>query len=387
MKILHVIASLSSKYGGPTMACLDMAKAMANRGHDVKIYTTNIDGSGELDVPLDQPVWQDNVEISYFPIQSPRFFSSSFPLAIALKDIVPSCDIVHIHSLYLFHTAVTGFYCRYFGIPYVLCPHGALDPFMYKHHRLRKSIVEFLFDNHNLKNASAVHFTTTDEQQLAQPYILGANSFVVPLGFDIEDYKNLPPVGTFKSQYPNLEGKKIILFFGRLNFKKGIDILVKAFAQVAKVRQDVHLVLAGPDNENYGEQVKKWLEAEGVSHLATFTGMLKGVDKLAVLNDADLFILSSYSENFGISVVEAMICGLPVIISDQVNIWRDVEETKSGRVCPCDPDQFAAKILELLENPELCQQMGMNGKQLIKDRFHWSSVAKSLEHEYKLLIK
>ena len=95
---------------------------------------------------------------------------------------------------------------------------------------------------------------------------------------------------------------------------------MKAFAQVAKVRQDVHLVAAGPENEGYGEQVKKWLESEGICHLTTFTGMLNGVDKLAVLNDADLFILSSYSENYGISVVEAMICELPVIISDQVNI-------------------------------------------------------------------
>jgi glycosyltransferase involved in cell wall biosynthesis len=219
MKILHVIGYFSNKYGGPPKACLDMAKAMVKQGHEVSIYTTNIDYDTELDVPLNQSVWTDDVEIKYFPIQHPRFWFTSIPLAIALKDVIPKFDIVEIHSIYLFHTIVTGFLCRYFGVPYIISPHGTLDPFIYKHHRFRKSIVEFLFDNHNIKNATAVHFTATEEQRLAQPYILGVNSFVVPPGFDIEEYKNIPPKGTFISKYPKLEDKKIILFFGRLNFK------------------------------------------------------------------------------------------------------------------------------------------------------------------------
>jgi glycosyltransferase involved in cell wall biosynthesis len=112
----------------------------------------------------------------------------------------------------------------------------------------------------------------------------------------------MPERGTFRSQYPETNVKKILLFFGRLNFKKGLDILVPAYAQVAKVRKDVLLVIAGPDNEGFGEKLRAWLTKEGVLDRATFTGMLLGEDKLTVLRDADMFVLPSYTENFGVSV-------------------------------------------------------------------------------------
>jgi glycosyltransferase involved in cell wall biosynthesis len=383
MKILYVIANLAARYGGSTTACLDIAQAMAMAGHEVKIYTTNQDGATELDVPINQPVYKNGVEIRYFPIRSPRFWGTSWDLALALRSVISQSDIVHTHSLYLFHGTVTAYFCRQMQIPLVISPHGSLDPYIYKRHRLRKRIMEFCFEHRNIQKAHAIHFITTEEQRLAQSYIFGTKSFVVPLGLNIQDYAR--PATSWRSQYPHLENKKIILFFGRINFKKGLDILVKAFATVARTRSDVHLVIAGPDNEGYAEQVKKWLEEAKLSDRSTFTGLLEGDSKLAALYDSDLFVLPSYSENFGISVVEAMICGLPVIISDQVNIWRAIDTNQAGRVCPCDPDRFAAEILELLAKPELCQQIAKNGVQLVKDRFQWSSIAESMEKEYDTL--
>jgi glycosyltransferase involved in cell wall biosynthesis len=386
MKILYVIANLAARYGGSTTACLDIAQAMAAAGHEVKIYTTNQDGSSELDVPIGQPIFKHGVEIRYFQIQSPRFWGTSWGLANALGQAIPKSDIVHTHSLYLFHGTVTAYFCRQMQVPLVISPHGSLDPYIYKRHRLRKRIMEFIFEHRNLQNANAIHFISQEEQRLAQPYLFDTPSFVVPLGLNIEDYAK-PIVNScrLRSQYPELENKKIVLFFGRINFKKGLDILVKALALVAKQRSDVHLVIAGPDNEGYGDRVKKWLEAEKVSDRTTFTGMLQGHDKLSALYESDLFVLPSYSENFGISVIEAMICGLPVIISDQVNIWRTIETSASGKVCPCDPNVFAAQILELLAKPELCQQLAKNGERLVKEQFQWSSVAESLEKEYDTL--
>lgn len=386
MKILHVIANLAPRYGGPPKACFEIARAVANLGHAVSIYTTNQDGPSELDVPTDQPVFKDGVEIRYFPIQHPRFWVLSIPLACALRKAIREYDVVHIHSLYLFHGIVAAYYCRKYNVPYLIRPHGTLDPFLYKRHRLRKSVMELLFEHRNLRHAAAIHFTTEEEKKLAAPYIFQTPGIVVPLGLDLSEYESLPEQGTFKSRYPETIGKKIVLFFGRLNFKKGLDILVQAFARVAQMRNDVHLVFVGPDNERYGEKVSGWLYRWGVLNRATFTGMLTGEDKLAVLRDADMFVLPSYTENFGISVVEAMACEVPVVISDKVNIWQEVETSGAGRVASCDADHFAEMILELLDSPEAARQMGVKGKALVKERFQWSNVALAMEDAYRSIV-
>lgn len=386
MRILHVISSMAPRYGGPPKACFEMARAVATLGHFVSIYTTNIDGPIELDVPLDRPVVRDGVEIRFFPIQYPRFWATSSRFAWALRKEIRRYDIVHIHNLYLFHSAVAAHYSRKYNVPYLIRPHGTLDPFLYRRHRLRKSIMERLFENRNIRNASAIHFTTDQEKILAEQYTFKTPGIVVPHGLYLEEYKNFPEAGSFRSQYPETVGKSIILYLGRLNFKKGLDILSSAFAKVARRRDDAHLVLSGPDNEGYGEKVRNWLHREGVFDRATFTGMLTGEDKLSILQDADVFALPSYSENFGISVVEAMACGVPVVISDKVNIWREVVAGGAGRVVPCNADRFAEIILDLLDNPEMAKQMGRKGKALVKERFQWSDVALALEDTYRSII-
>ena len=138
--MLHVISSLAPRYGGPSKACWEMARAVAQLGHEVSIYTTNQDGPGELAVPLGQPVRREGVEIRYFPIQPPRFWATSLPLALGLRHKIPASDLVHIHSLYFFHSLVAGHYCRQNAIPYLVRPHGTLDPFIYRRHRWRKRL-------------------------------------------------------------------------------------------------------------------------------------------------------------------------------------------------------------------------------------------------------
>jgi glycosyltransferase involved in cell wall biosynthesis len=386
MKILHVIANLAPRYGGPSKACWEMARAVAQLGHEVSIYTTNQDGTRELPVPLDRPVYRDGVEIRYFPIQAPRFWGTSLPLARGLRQKVPASDLVHIHSLYLFHNLVAGHYCRQYDIPYLMRPQGTLDPFIYRRHRWRKRLMELLFEHRNIRRASALHFTTAEEAELAAPFTFQTPGLVVPLGFDSAEFAVLPEPGQFRVRHPEIGDNRIVLFFGRVNFKKGLDLLVKAFAAVARKQEDVQLVIAGPDNEGWGDKVRSWLSDEGLLGRSTFTGMLLGPEKLAVLRDADMFVLPSYSENFGIAVIEAMAAGLPVIISDKVNIWREVQAGEAGRVIPCDAAALAEQILDLLAQPELARQMGQNGRSLVQERFQWPRIAQNLVAAYAQII-
>jgi glycosyltransferase involved in cell wall biosynthesis len=386
MRILHVIANLAPRYGGPYKVCNEMAAAMASRGHQVKILTTNQDGPGELNVPLDIAIDRNGVQLRFFPIQTPRFWGFSRPLGKALHQTIPQMDIVHIHSMYLYHDMMAAQYCRQFRIPYLIRPHGTLDPYIYKRRRFRKWLMEWLFQNKAIRGASAIHFTSEEEKILASPHTFNSPGIVVPLGIHTEQYQATPPGTLLSTRYPETKDKKIILFFGRVNFKKGLDILAKAFALVAHKRPDVHLVIAGPDNEGYGTQVKEWLREAGILEKTTFTGLLEGTDKLRVLKESALFVLPSYSENFGISVIEAMSAGVPVIISDKVNIWREIEEAGAGLVGPCDSSRFAEMILKLLQNPPLALQMSEKAKDLVKERFEWDRVAVMLERAYESIL-
>lgn len=386
MKILHVIANLAPRYGGPPKACLEMARALARLGNEVHIYTTNQDGNRELFVPTDRVVQQDGVSIRYFPIQHPRFWGTSLPLARALKEKIPDVDIVHIHSLYLFHTAVTALYCDKFQIPYVIRPHGTLDPYIYKRHRFRKMIVDILFQNRVIRRASGIHFITEEEKMLAGKYTYGAPAFVVPLGLDTDEYSCKPAKGILFSRFPELNGKKIILFLGRINFKKGLDILVNAFAAIVREEDDVHLLIAGPDDSGYGKKVVEWLKKENVYCKSTLAGMLQGEEKLEALTYSSVFVLPSYSENFGIAVLEAMACGLPVVVSEKVNLWPTVVAAKAGFVAPCDAEIFSRKILNILNDDNLARQMGMNGIALVRNKFPWHEIACKLLSEYSSLI-
>ena len=386
MKILHVIANLAPRYGGPSKACWEMARGVARLGHQVSIYTTNQDGPGVLPVPTDRPVWRDGVELRYFPIQPPRFWGTSLPLARALGQKIPACDLVHSHSLYLFHNLVTGRLCRRYGTPYLVRPHGTLDPYIHRRHRGRKRFMELLFEDRNLRGAAALHFTTEEEQRLAAPFTFGAPGLVIPLGVDLGEFEPMPEPGRFRAAYPEIGDKKIVLFLGRLNFKKGLDLLARAFGAVGRDRDDVHLALAGPDNDDWEPRVRAWLRQDGVLERTTFTGMLLGPDKLAAFRDAALFVLPSYSENFGIAVIEAMAAGLPVIISDQVNIWREVQAAGAGRVIRCDAGELAAQILDLLDHPETARQMGRQGRAQVEERFQWPGIARRLEAAYSRIV-
>jgi len=386
LKILHVIANLATRYGGPPKACFEMACASARLGNEVHIFTTNQDGDRDLSVPTDRVVQQDGVNIRYFPIQHPRFWGTSLPMARALKKKIPDVEIVHIHSLYLFHAAVTALYCEKFQIPYVIRPHGTLDPYIYKRHRFRKTIVEILFQNRVLRRAAGIHFITEEEKSLGEQYTYGTYGFVVPIGLDIDHYARRPDKGRLFSRFPELSGKKIILFLGRVNFKKGLDILVSAFAAAARERDDVHLLIAGPDDSDYGKKVTAWLKKENVYNKTTLSGMLQGEEKLVALHYSSVFVLPSYSENFGIAVLEAMACGLPVVISEKVNLWPTVVAAKAGLVAPCNADIFSRKILNILNDDTLARQMGVNGKVLVRNKFSWQKIACKLLSVYSSLI-
>jgi glycosyltransferase involved in cell wall biosynthesis len=383
LRILHVISSLAPRYGGPSKVCVELCDELARRGEQVSIFTTDVDGPGRLDVPLDHPVRMGAAEVRYFPVQWPRRFVTSWPLARALREAVPRHDIVHIHSLYLFPSTAAAHYCRRAGVPYLVRPHGTLDPYMFHRHRARKWVYERLFEWRNLERAAALHFTSLEEQELTRPLRLPTPGVVVAPGVHVERYR--PTDGREAAPWGETRGRRVILFLGRLNFKKGLDLLVRAFAELARRRPDVHLVLAGPDDDDYGRAVRGWLAQGGVANRCTFTGMLEGASKLAAFHHAEVFVLPSYSENFGVAVVEAMACGLPVVVSDRVNIWREIAHAGAGRVVSCDAPAVSRGLAAVLDDPAR-DAMGERGRRLVAERFTWAAAGTRMLDAYHEIL-
>jgi glycosyltransferase involved in cell wall biosynthesis len=360
-----------------------MAGAVARRGHEVAIYTTDRALAPGEQAALAARAHGSGVALRMFREQAPRVLATSWPLARALAEAVPRADVVHLHSLYLFHVWAAARLCRRHGVPYLLRPHGTLDPFLWQRHRARKWVMERAFQNRVIRQAAALHFTAAEEMALAAPYAHGAPGIVVPNGLDLSEYADLPSPGGFRARHPAIGGRRIVLFLSRLNFKKGLDLLVPGFAQALQAVPDLHLAIAGPD-DGMRQETERLVAAAGFASRVTFAGMLEHRRKLEAFRDAAMFVLPSYSENFGIAVVEAMACRVPVAISDKVNIWREVRDAGAGVVGPATIGAVAEQIVGLARNPD-APMMGERGRKLVEAKFSWDNIARDLETVYRSL--
>lgn len=400
MKILQVLNTLAPRYGGPSIAGPELSRELARQGHEVSIYASDIDGRTRLDVPLDRPVDFHGVEIRYFRgWTSTGKYMFSPALWRALRENVTRFDIVQIWSVYSFSTTAAAYWCRKQGVPHVVFPHGSLDPYLRRRNRPRKWIYTKLFAERDYRKATGVLFNTAEEMRLASdwsglaPHTNGnghaSNRFVVPIGLDPKWLEPPDPAAgaRLRQRFSELRGKRLIVYFGRLNFKKGLDILARAFAQVARERDDIHLVLAGPADGDYDQKVRQWLHEGGALQKATFTGLLQGEDRFAILQQAEIFALTSYTENFGQVVTEAMACGVPVLISDQVNIWPEVAQAKAGVVVPCDVQAAAQALRNLLDDALRAHEMGVNGRRWAAEHLTWKTVGAQMISAYQEILR
>jgi glycosyltransferase involved in cell wall biosynthesis/SAM-dependent methyltransferase len=397
MRILQVIGSLAPRYGGPSTSCPALCRALAERGHDVAVYTTDADGAGRMDVPLDQPVLADGFSIRYFPAwPHPREFKVSPGLSAALASTAGEFDVVHVYSYYGHWVWAAARACRARGTPYLLHPHGSLDPFLLRRRSLRKRAYASFIGNACWRNAAGILFNSAEEMRVAggADSARGAHTaeprhFVVPCGVDDEWFRAPEPAADWRiaQRLEHLGDCTPVVYFGRIDFKKGLDLLARAFGEVARCNRKARLVLAGPESPGYGAKVREWLRDAEVLDRTTFLGPLAGADRIALLRRARLVALLSYSENFGQVVAEAMAAGAPVVISDRVNIWPEIESSEAGIVVPCEAGAAARAIETLLADPAAARAMGNRGRAWVESNWTWPKVAGEFLGVYSAIFR
>ncbi len=250
-----------------------------------------------------------------------------------------SYDVVVVRGVWQYHSFGSWRALRGGSVPYAVFTHGMLDPWFKRRYpvkHLKKALYWKLVEHRVLRDAAAVLFTCEEERVLAgqcfRPY--QCNQLVVNYGTSAPPGEAAAQREVFLREYPRLSGKRLALFMSRIHHKKGCDLLIRAFAQVCREFPECHLVIAGPDLDGWGSELRSVAQQLGIADRLTWSGMLSGDMKWGAFRAAEVFVLPSHSENFGIVVAEAMACGVPVLISDKVNIWREVQQAGAGVVAP-----------------------------------------------------
>lgn len=386
MKILQIIPAISLVYGGPSQVILDLCEALAKQGQDVTIITTNANGDqGQppLDVPLQSVVKRDGYQIIYFNCSPFRRYKFSGDLLRWLWVHGDDYDVAHIHALFSPVTTMAASICRWKGLPYILRPLGTLDPKDLRKKQGLKYIYGNLLEKPNLRGSVGVHFTSGQEANVSDDFGASINRLVVPLGVKITDR---PIDDSFiYDKYGIPSDKPLLLFMSRIEPKKGLNFLIPALERLLNQGYDFHFVLAGanPQDREYERSITERVTCSSLSAHSTITGFVTGDDKVALLQKADLFLLPSFYENFGIAVAEAIAFNTPVIISDQVYIYQEIEQAQAGWVCRLDEDDLLQKLILALDDKQERHTRGFNGFNLAQQKYSWSAIALKLIEIYK----
>lgn len=380
MRILQIVPTYhpAVRYGGPIESVHGLSRGLVSREHDVHVFTTNIDGPGESNVPLDQVTELDGVSVRYFPVERLRRLYRSTEMGRALREELSSFDIVHAHSIYLWPTFAAARHAADTKLPLVISPRGMLvRSLVEQKSRLIKTLWLRLVERRNFQRASAIHFTSRLEMKDAEEFSLPLpRPFVIPNGIDMEEQQPAEPLPSRDDRAP------MILFLGRISWKKRVDQLIRAIAAVPEVR----LIIAGNDEEGLVPSLEALSSELGVEDRVSFHGWVRGPEKQRLLRDASVLALPSLSENFGNVILEAMAAGAPIITTPQVGAAEIVEKEQAGLIVEGRAESIANAITAIIRDPDTGRRMAGNGARAARDHYTWNAIAALMEREYAAII-
>jgi len=382
MHILHVVPTYlpATRYGGPIFAVHALCGALISRGHRVEVITTNINGAGVSPVPLGTRVEVDCVPVRYFASPFLRRLSFAPAMSSVLQRELPHFDIVHLHSVFLWPTWAAARSAYAARIPYVVSPRGMLVKDMIERRsRLVKSAWIGLVERGNLERASAIHTTSSVEAAEVRRFgWLLPPLAVIPNGVDWTEFRGGTEVSADVREIA--AAPPFALFLGRISWKKGLDRLLRAFARTGAGT----LAIVGPDDEGLTPRLRSLARELRIEDRIRFLARaVLGADKQFLYAAAQQFVLPSYSENFGNTVLEAMESGCPVVVTPEVGAAEIVRSAGAGIVAAGDPESLGSVIDRLMTDRALAEGMGKAGRRHVRDNHSWSRAAEEMEALYE----
>jgi glycosyltransferase involved in cell wall biosynthesis len=373
LTICQVVPTLSPDYGGPPVVAVQLAAGQAALGHCVHVFGHEGPGEGaKIDAMLAKMPGSERIQFHRIPSTTRREALLGAALRAELETIAGETDLLHLHGVWEPELTAAARVAWKRRIPYVVTPHGMLDPYSLDQKRLKKMTMLRLWHRRLLNRAAALHLLNADERALIGPLGLTAPQEVIPNGVHLNEIDPLPEPGLFRARFPQLDDRPYFLFLSRLHHKKGLDLLIDAFKPFIDEGGTHDLVIAGPDG-GVRQEVERQVAAYGLDRRVHLVGPQYGVDKYAALRDADAFVLTSRQEGFSIAITEALACGLPVLISENCH-FPEVAQAAAGLVLPLERAEIVEGLHQLAADPPAAREMGARGRALVESYFTWPTI-------------
>ena len=379
MKILQVIQFFSSNHGGSAVVPYELSKNLQKRGHEVTVLTTDFQLNNDFIDSL------EGVEVIPFHCQlSIGGLLVSPSINKYLNENIAKFDIIHMHNFRTYQNIIVYKYAKKYNIPCILQAHGSVSRIVEK--KSLKYIYDVSCGNRLLKSVSnVIAVSNVEVNQYLQMNVPLEKVVVIPNGIDIGSFSNLPKKGSFRAKY-HINQKHMILYLGRLHERKGIDFLIRSFAELLTEMDNAILVLAGPD-DGHLNKAKSIVEELSLDDKVKFTGFISSAEKLEAYMDADVLVYPSVLEIFGLVPFESITCGTPVVVTDDCGCGEFIKKANCGYLVTYgDIIDLKYKIRQILENPDIGSKFVENGNKYITNNLTWPLICKKIETLYENCI-
>ncbi|MGD9790071.1 MAG: glycosyltransferase [Phycisphaerales bacterium] len=382
MRILHYIDSLAASVGGPARFVMDAARVMTDSGHPSSILTTD---------PTDCPAaWvHDNPVRGAFPrvlLTGHRSVGNLFFAPAQVSEIRRSMsrvDVLHLHNVWGTADLQLAATARAMGLPYIVSLHGMLDTWSMDQRGMKKRAYLTLGARHMLERAAAVHCTAQAEFDQSRRWFPKGSAALVPYIVDLDPYRDLPGREPARERFEFLRnGRPNLLFLSRVHYKKCPDQLIHAASIFRSHGLDANFIIAGMGDEAYIASLKGMANSMGVGDRVFFPGSVMGQEKFSLYQAADLFVLPTSQENFGLVLIEAMATGTPVVTTKGTDIWRDIQASGGGEIVDHSPVELASSLVELLRDKPRRLAMGKAAREWALTTFDESHLSNLYEGMY-----
>jgi glycosyltransferase involved in cell wall biosynthesis len=376
-------------YGGPTKSASTLCESIAEAGVEVTVFTTNANGRKRLDVPLATPVSMDGVNVWYFPLRLNGlgfFYAPS--MGRALANQASRFDLAVIDTLWGYPLHPASRACLRNGVPFIVSVRGQLFDWSLRKKRIKKALYLWLFGRRCLRRAAAIQCCASVEKAVVADLQFGPPAFVVANPVNLAEFAHLPERGYWRRSLGISKDAVVLLFLGRLTSIKRPDIAIEALAASRELIPDVHLIMAGYDQENLTGSLKAQAARLGCLARVHWTGLLSTEEVRHVLADSDLLVApSEVQENFGMAAAEALAAGVPVLLSEGIPVGRWVNQWHAGRVVPCKVEAFRREAKALIASRADLRVMGQNGRLLARSVFNSAAVAKQMIQQFEAILQ